>query len=258
MRAEEEVLEVTAAGQPVPSLSSSEGRAAQLRLQASEGWRLLERWQRRGWEAEEIRRSHHRDEEEEDWKRQSRVDELLRTRGVAQRDEQSGRLVLLSSDDDDDDGATPCSSSSDGELHPSSDSDSDPGLAFRQRGAGAVSSGLLGKWAKPRAKLKPVQPPPSSSPSLRLSAAAGRPLHTYRVRLRLFIAWAACRSSPLSTALALTPLNSLMPLLFPASAQLRLMVGEAEGAVPAPLRAAVKLDELVSLAVRGEDGRESA
>ncbi len=82
-----------------------------------------------------------------------------------------------------------------------------------------------------------------------------RPLHTYTITMNVFLNLSAQRSSPNSTALSLTPLNSLMAVLYPLNDKLQAMVSEAEGEVPAPLRDTMKLDVLMSLSVRDEEGR---
>ena len=78
---EEKVVEVMEFGRPAPSLQTKAGKRVQERLHDSYSWKLVERWLKLGYDLREIKRSHHKDEDDE-WKTTERINDLVQNRGV--------------------------------------------------------------------------------------------------------------------------------------------------------------------------------
>ena len=257
---DEKIEEVKVRGQPTPALSSAQAKNLQDKLHASRGWKIMEAWQQDMLDPALIVRSHHKDMGlDDDWKRNETIDQTLEDYGFIAR--HGPQEVLLLDQRSAGKGATADGSdSSDERMDDDSDPDSDMsddaaspfsllgGLPFGKAGRLAQAMRKIAKQHKRPKGHKPLpaylQPEPNQ-----------RPLHTYTITLNIFLNLSAQRSSPQTTALSLTPLNSLMALLYPHNAKLQTMVAEAEGEVPQPLRDTVKLDVLMSLSVRDEEGR---
>ena len=261
---EEKVVEVMEFGRPTPSLHSKAGKRVQERLHENYSWRLVESWLRLGYDLREIKRSHHKDEDD-DWKRSEQINELVENRGVAKRGLPDGAMELLGdihvsdSDADASDGGD-----SEGLGNTAGDDDEldlsafQTAMAMARNPKQAGAKGGKGGGKAAAAKLgKAEKAEVAATEAVANAAAKSRPLHTYTITLNLFINIAAQKSSPVSTALSLCAINSLMAALFPVSAypQLHAMVAEAEAAVPPSLESSVNLEHLMSLSVRDEQGK---
>ena len=263
---EEKVEEVKVRGQPTPAISTAQGKKLQDKLHASRDWKIMERWQQDKHDVAMIVRSHHKDTGDEDWKRSEVVDQSLEDFQYIQR--QGDKEVLLldqptatkadsssGSDDSENEGMVDGSDSDSDDM---GDDDALSMLPFALVGGLPFSRvNRLARMLAARRKTGPQKRPKGHKtiPDYLQAEPKLRPLHTYIITMNVFLNLSAQRSSPQTTALSLTPLNSLMAQLFPDNEQLQAMVTEAEGEVPAPLRDTMKLDVLMSLSVRDEEGR---
>ena len=264
---DERIDEVRQRGQPTPALSSAQAKRLQEKLHRSREWMIMERWQQNGMDPAVIVRSHHKDVGDEDWKRREVVDQLLEDSGYIAR--HGGTEVLMldqmggssasksaadssSSDSDDEDDSDDMDESNIGFAGDSDDSaDGMMSLLF-----GANRQAIRARRAQARKAKKPkMQKGHKALPDYLTTDPKLRPLRTYTITMNVFLNLSAQRSAPQTTALSLTPLNCLMAQLFPQSAKLQAMVAEAEGEVPAPLRDSMRLDVLMSLSVRDEEGK---
>ena len=263
---EETIDEVKARGQPTPSLTSAAGKKAQEKLHASREWKLMERWQHDKHDPALIARSHHRDMMgDEDWKRDEQINQMLEDFGYVLRSPSGEVLLFDKAGVSGSSKAAADSSDSNEDMKDSSDrsdSDNENGLMgmlglssilpFHNPAASRLAKLLKTRGHKAKGGGAKGQ---RMLPAYLVPEPAQRPLHTYTISMRIFLNLAAQRSSPHTTALSLTPLNSLMALLFPHNASLQAMLAEAEGEVPEPLRDSMKLDVMMSLSVRDEEGR---
>ena len=261
---DEKIEEVKVRGQPTPSLSSAQGKRLQEKLHASRDWKIMERWQADKHDVGLIVRSHHKDTGDEDWKRSEVVDQMLEDMNFIARPGNKEVLLFnqMGANTDSSDGNN---DSDDEEMGSMDDDDEDMssdegfsafgllgGLPFTtaSRLARAIRNGNK-KAAKQRKQAKGNR----TIPDYMQIEAKQRPLHTYTITINIFLNLSAQRSSPATTALTFTPLNALMALLYPLNEKLQAMVKEAESEPPAPLRDSMKLDVLMSLSVRDEEGQ---
>ena len=225
---EEKIEEVKVRGQPTPTLSSAQGKRLQDKLHASRNWNIMERWQQDKFESAMIARSHHKDMGDEDWKRSEVVDQLLEDyRYIARHGDKEILLLDQSS-------ASKADSSSGGSddesMHASTAALTTAMMRTvccpSRRSAVCRSrcwSGTSGGSEKKGAEREATGGSQTLSDYMKVEPKL-RPLHTYTLTINLFLNLSAQRSSPHTTALSLTPLNSLMALLYPRNDKLQAMV----------------------------------